>query len=106
MTILGGSSYCDLYRIKTDDEKSHLFLIYKATGEVRMNVNGAYFTFGVGNFSLHYGKYFICEAKDEMERLYREYAELRQAHMTKMRTISDGIPKDVFNGYRMSVSIA
>lgn len=98
------SSYCDLYRIKVDDEKSHLFLIYKATGEVRMNVDSANFTFGVGNFSFHYGKYLVCDVKDEMDVLYREYMGLRTAHMMKMRAVSDSIPKDIFQGYRMSVS--
>ena len=98
------STYCDLYRVKTDDEKSHLFLIYKAKGEVRMNVGTAHFTFGVGHFSFHYGRYIICDAKDEMDCLYREYMEMRTTHMMKMRTISDSIPKDIFNGYTMSIS--
>lgn len=97
------SSHCDLYRIKSDDGKSHLFLIYKAKSEVRMNVNSASFTFGVGEFSLHYGKYFICDPKDEMDCLYREYMDLRTTHMQKMRKISDSIPKDVFEWYTFSV---
>ena len=97
------TSHCDLYRIKTDDDKSHLFLIYKAKSEVRMNVNSASFTFGVGEFHLHYGKYFVCDAKDERDCLYREYMELRTSHMMKMRKISDSIPKDVFSWYTLSL---
>ena len=99
------SSYCDLYRVKTDDDKSHLFLIYKAKGEVRMNVDSAHFTFGVGTFSFHYGKYFICDAKDEDDCIYREYMELRDSHRLKMRAVSDSIPKDIFKGYTMSVAL-
>ena len=101
--ILKITSHCDLYRVKTDDEKSHLFLIYKAKSEVRMSVNSASFTFGVGNFSFHYGKYFICDTKDEMDCLYKEYMNLRTSHMMKMRKISDNIPKDVFDWYTLSL---
>lgn len=101
--ILKITSHCDLYRVKTDDDKSHLFLIYKAKSEVRMSVNSASFTFGVGDFSFHYGKYFICDTKDEMDCLYKEYMNLRTSHMMKMRKISDSIPKDVFDWYTLSL---
>ena len=97
------TSHCELYRIKTNDEKSHLFLVYKARSEVRMDVNGAYFTFGVGNFSFNYGKYIICDKREEMDVLYKEYAEFRQTHMKNIRKISDSIPKDVFKGYQLSM---
>lgn len=97
------TSHAELYRIKTDDDKSHLFLIYNARAEVRMNVNGHYFTFGVGDFFLHYGKYIICDAREEDDIIYREYMELRQTNLKNMRTVSDNIPKDIFKGYEMSI---
>ena len=97
------STHCELYRIKTDDVKSHLFLVYTGDTDVRMNVDGAYFTFGVGKFSFKYGKYIICDKREERDILYKEYMQMRQEHYKKMRTISDSIPKDVFNGYQLSV---
>ena len=97
------STHCELYRIKMDDEKSHLFLVYKAKGEIRMDVNSAHFTFGVGNFSFCYGKYIICNARDEYDVLYEEYMKLRQTHTQKLRTIHNSIPKDVFKGYQMGI---